>query len=168
MDVKDLLTEGYGRLPGLVADALDGLDPRQLRQAPADGANPVGWLIWHLTRIQDHHVADVMGEPQLWVTGDWAPRFGLRPDPDDVGFGHGPAQVAAVRPEDGDVLRDYHRAVVDRTLAYLRGLNPADLDRVVDTSWDPPVTLGVRLVSVLDDDLQHVGQAAYVRGLIQG
>ncbi|MGC4888779.1 mycothiol transferase [Micromonospora sp. DT227] len=167
MDVNDLLTEAYGRLPDLVAGALDGLDPDQLRQAPADGANPVGWLVWHLTRIQDHHVADLLGERQLWVTGGWAGRCGLRPDPDDTGYGHGPEQIAAVQPENGDVLLDYHRAVVQRSVAYLRGLRPADLDRVVDENWDPPVTLGVRLVSVLDDDLQHAGQAAYVRGLIR-
>ncbi|MFI5836286.1 DinB family protein [Micromonospora sp. NPDC051300] len=167
MDVNDLLTEAYGRLPDLVAGALDGLDPEQLRQAPADGANPVGWLVWHLTRIQDHHVADLLGEEQIWVTGDWTRRCGLRPDPDDTGYGHGPEQIAAVRPSDGGVLLDYHRAVVERSLAYLRGLGPDDLDRVVDDRWDPPVTLGVRLVSVLDDDLQHAGQAAYVRGLIR-
>ncbi|WP_431945088.1 mycothiol transferase [Micromonospora marina] len=166
MDATDVLTEAYGRLPDLVAGVLDGLDAAQLRRAPADGANPVGWLVWHLTRIQDDHVADVMGEPQLWTTGDWAARCGLRPDPADTGFGHGPEQISAVRPEDGGVLLDYHRAVVDRSLGYLRGLSPADLDRVVDENWDPPVTLGVRLVSVLDDDFQHVGQAAYVRGLI--
>ncbi|SBT37446.1 mycothiol transferase [Micromonospora auratinigra] len=167
MDVNDLLIEAYGRLPDLVTAAVDGLDPEQLRRAPAAGANPVGWLVWHLTRIQDHHVADLLGEEQLWATGDWARRCGLTADPDDTGFGHGPAQIAAVRPEDGRVLVDYHRAVVDRTLAYLRGLGPADLDRVVDEHWDPPVTLGVRLVSVLDDDLQHAGQAGYVRGLIR-
>ncbi|MEU1686606.1 DinB family protein [Micromonospora sp. NPDC005707] len=167
MDVNDLLTEAYGRLPDLVAGALDGLSPEQLRQAPAAGSNPVSWLVWHLTRIQDHQVSEVMGEEQLWVGGEWAGRFGLTADPDDTGYGYGPEQVARVRPEDGGVLLDYHRAVVDRTLAYLAGLRPADLDRVVDENWDPPVTLGVRLLSVLDDDLQHVGQAAYVRGLIQ-
>ncbi|MFG2057224.1 DinB family protein [Micromonospora sp. NPDC048930] len=167
MDVNDLLTDAYGRLPDLVESAVDGLSPEQLRQAPAAGANPVGWLVWHLTRIQDQGVADVLGEEQLWVGGDWAGRCGLTAHPGDTGFGHGPAQIAAVQPEDGRVLVDYHRAVVDRTLAYLRGLRPADFDRVVDENWDPPVTLGVRLVSVLHDDLQHVGQAAYVRGLIQ-
>ena len=90
MDATDVLIEAYGRLPDLVAGALDGLDAAQLRRAPADGANPVGWLVWHLTRIQDDHVADVMGEPQLWAGGDWAARCGLRPDPADTGFGHGP------------------------------------------------------------------------------
>lgn len=167
MDVNDLLTEAYGRLPDLVESAVDGLSAEQLRQAPAAGANPVGWLVWHLTRVQDHGVSDVLGEQQLWATGDWAGRCGLTADPGDTGFGHGPEQIAAVRPQDGRVLVDYHRAVVDRTLAYLRGLRPADLDRVVDENWDPPVTLGVRLASLLEDDLQHAGQAAYVRGLIQ-
>ncbi|MFI7428818.1 DinB family protein [Micromonospora sp. NPDC049836] len=166
MDASDLLTEAYGRLPDLVAAAVEGLSPEQLRQAPGAGSNPVGWLVWHLTRIQDNHLSDLHGDEQVWLGGDRASRFGLSADPDDTGFGHGPAQIAAVRPENGQVLIDYHRAVVDRTLAYLRGLSAADLDRVVDETWDPPVTLGVRLVSVLDDDLQHVGQAAYVRGLI--
>ncbi|PWU51642.1 hypothetical protein DLJ46_04635 [Micromonospora globispora] len=167
MDVNDLLTEAYDRLPGLVRSAVDGLTPEQLRQAPAPGANPVGWLVWHLTRIQDHHVADLLGAEQLWVSGDWAGRFGLAADPDETGYGHTPDRIAAVRPESAEVLVDYHRAVAERTAAYLRGLRPADLDRVVDEAWDPPVTLGVRLVSVLEDDLQHVGQAAYVRGLVE-
>ncbi|MGC1213623.1 MAG: DUF664 domain-containing protein [Micromonospora sp.] len=167
MDVNDLLTEAYDRLPGLVRSAVDGLTPEQLRQAPAPWANPVGWLVWHLTRIQDDHVADLLGEEQIWVSGDWAGRFGLTADPHETGYGHTPERIATVRPESAAVLVDYHRAVADRTGAYLRGLRPADLDRVVDEAWDPPVTLGVRLVSVLQDDLQHVGQAAYVRGLIE-
>ncbi|MGS2617207.1 mycothiol transferase [Micromonospora sp. LZ34] len=166
MDVNDLLTETYDRLPALVRAAVDGLSPEQLRHAPGPAANPVGWLVWHLTRVQDHHVADAFGAEQLWVSGDWAGRFWLAPDPDDIGYAHTPAQVAAVRPESAQALVDYHEAVAARTRTFLAELRPADLDRVVDESWDPPVTLGVRLVSVANDDLQHVGQAAYVRGLL--
>ncbi|MFF3866374.1 DUF664 domain-containing protein [Micromonospora sp. NPDC001898] len=166
MDVSDVLSEAYGRLPGLVRGAVDGLSSEQLRRAPATGANPVGWLVWHLTRIQDHHVADLLDAEQVWVTGGWAGRFGLPADPDDVGFGHTPEQVATVRPENAQALLDYFDAVAERTRGLLAGLRPADLDRVVDEAWDPPVTLGVRLVSVVEDDLQHVGQAAYVRGLL--
>ncbi|MFC4016496.1 DinB family protein [Micromonospora sp. GCM10011542] len=166
MDVSDLLTEAYDRLPDLVRAAVDGLTPEQLRRAPGPGANPVGWLVWHLTRVQDHHVADLIGTEQVWVSGDWAGRFGLVADPDDTGYGYSAQQVAAVRPESAQALIDYFQAVAERTRAFLAGLRPADLDRVVDEAWDPPVTLGVRLVSVLDDDLEHVGQAAYVRGLI--
>ena len=67
-----------------------------------------------------------------------------------------------------ELLVGYHDAVHDlATVQYLRGLDEPELGRIVDTSWDPPVTLGVRLVSVIADDLQHVGQAAFVRGILQ-
>ena len=165
MDAKDILIDGFERLPRNVHIAVHRLTPEQLRWAPADGANSIGWLIWHLTRIQDDHVAEVMGEEQVYAAGDWAPRFG-RKDPAETGYGHSPAQVASVRPESADVLEEYYGAVHERTLRFVRGLTASDLDRVVDRSWDPPVTLGVRLVSVMDDDAQHVGQAAYVRGLL--
>ncbi|MFF0152306.1 DUF664 domain-containing protein [Micromonospora sp. NPDC005203] len=167
MDVSDLLTEAYDRLPDLVRAAVDGLRPEQLRWAPGPGANSIGWLVWHLTRVQDHHVADLLDAEQVWVSGDWAGRFGLTADPDNTGYGHSAAQVETVRPESAQALVDYYEAVASRTGSFLAGLRPADLDRVVDESWDPPVTLGVRLVSIVDDDLQHAGQAAYVRGLFE-
>ncbi len=166
MDVAALLLELYGRIPPLAHRAVDGLDPGELAHAPAPGANTVGWLVWHLARIQDHHVAELLEAEQLWVTGDWAPRFGLTPDPGDTGYGHGPAEVAAVRPDGPDALTGYLGVVQERTVGFLGGLDPADLDRIVDRRWDPPVSLGVRLVSVADDSLQHAGQAAYVRGLL--
>jgi hypothetical protein len=166
MDVSELLLDGYGRLPGLVRSAVDGLTPDQLRWAPARGANPIGWLVWHLTRVQDHHVSDLLEAEQIWVTGGWAHRFGLSPDPHNTGYGHGPAQIETVRPEGSPVLVEYYDAVAARTDELLRSVKPDDLDRVVDRRWDPPVTLGVRLVSILGDDLEHVGQANYVRGLL--
>ncbi|SHN47089.1 mycothiol transferase [Cryptosporangium aurantiacum] len=165
MNVNELLTEGYDRLPDLVRDAVKGLSPEQLRWAPAEGANSIGWLVWHLTRVQDDHVAEILEQDQVYAADGWPRRFGLS-DASDTGYGHTPAQVAAVRPESDQALIDYYDAVHARTRQFLAGLSPADLDRVVDERWDPPVTLGVRLVSVLDDDSQHVGQAAYVRGLL--
>jgi uncharacterized damage-inducible protein DinB len=166
VELDETLTELFGRIPSIVRAAVDGLPPDELVSRPGPHANPIGWLVWHLTRVQDHHLAELMGEPQAWVTGDWAKRFGLDPDPDNTGYGHSDADVAAVRPESAEALVAYHDAVADRTATFVAGLRPADLDRVVDRSWDPPVTLGVRLVSVAVDDLQHAGQAAYVRGLL--
>jgi len=166
VDVRDLLIESFDRLPDLVRGAVDGLTPEQLRWTPAPHANSIGWLVWHLTRIQDDHVAELLGRDQVWATGDWAARFGLDADVSDTGYGHSRAQVAAVRPDSAQVLVDYYDAVAARTYELLRGVTPEDLDRIVDKRWDPPVTLGVRLVSVVDDDVQHVGQAAYVRGLL--
>lgn len=166
MNASEVLIEGFGRLPELVGAAVRGLSPEQLRRAPADGANTVGWLVWHLARVQDSHLAELLGEDQIYLSGDWAARFGLAPDPADTGYGHSAAQVAAVAPAGPEVLTGYYEAVHARTMAYLEGLDDADLDRVVDDNWDPPVTLGVRLMSVYSDDTQHAGQAAYVRGLV--
>ncbi len=166
MDVNDLLVEEYGRLPALVRLAVDGLDADQLAATPAASANSVAWLVWHLTRVQDHHVSELLGDAQLYLADGWHERFGRGPDPEDHGYGHTAADVATVRPASSDDLVAYFDAVHARTVAYLSGLTPSDLDRIVDTRWDPPVTLGVRLTSILEDDLQHAGQAAYVRGLV--
>ena len=166
MNASDVLIEAYDRLPALVQFAVEGLTPDQLRWSPAPAANSIGWLVWHLTRVQDDHVADVMGEEQIWIQDGWAARFGLDPDPQNTGYGHTPAQIATVRPESAQALIDYYAAVHARTRGYLQSLTDKDLDRIVDERWDPPVTLGVRLVSVVNDDDQHVGQAAYLRSLL--
>ena len=167
MDIPALLLELYGRVPPLARDAVTGLSPEQLAEPPVTGANPVGWLVWHLTRVQDHHVAELLGTAQIWADGDWAAQCGLDPDPSNTGYGHTPEQVVAVRPASGQVLVDYLAAVDARTRAMLAGLTGAELDRIVDRRWDPPVTMGVRLVSVADDCLQHAGQAAYAGGLLR-
>jgi len=166
VNVGELLAELFGRIPEEVHGAVDGLLADDLVASPASGANTIGWLVWHLTRIQDDHVADLLGREQVWTTGPWPARFGLDSDTDDTGYGHGTADVAAVRPESAAALTDYYSAVAERTSEFLASLTEADLDRVVDEHRDPPVTLGVRLISVADDDIQHAGQAAYVRGLL--
>ena len=149
--------ELYGRIPPLARRAVEGVAPERLTEPPGPGANPIAWLVWHLARIQDHHVAELLGEDQLWVTGDWAPRFGLEPDPSNTGYGHTADDVASVRPERPEALLEYLEAVQSRTRSFLETLTAQALDRVVDRRWDPPVTLGVRLVSVADDALQHCG-----------
>jgi hypothetical protein len=124
----------------------------------------MAWLIWHLTRVQDDHIADLLDQEQLWTAEGWAARFDLPFDTAATGYGQGEGDVAAVRCG-ADLLGGYHDAVHLRTLTYLSTVTEGDLSRVVDTSWDPPVTLAVRLISILADDLQHAGQASYVRGL---
>ena len=168
MDVGGLLCELYGRIPELARGAVDGLAVPALVARPAADANPIGWLVWHVARVQDHHLAEVMQEDQIWVSNDWAARFGLDPDPSDTGYDHRPADVGRVRPTGPDALVEYLIAVSARTEAFLADITATDLDRIVDRRWDPPVTLGVRLVSVADDALQHLGQAAYVRGMLEG
>jgi uncharacterized damage-inducible protein DinB len=166
MDIAALLEELYGRVPPLARSAVDGLDADALVARPRPQANPIAWLVWHSARVQDHHVSELLDTEQLWVGDDWASRFGLEPDPQNTGYGHSADDVASVRPVDTAALTDYLDAVQARTVAWLRDLEAEDLDRVVDRRWDPPVTLGVRLVSIADDSLQHLGQAAYARGLL--
>ncbi|MGW2420476.1 mycothiol transferase [Streptomyces sp. NPDC001709] len=167
MHAKDILIDGYGRIQEEVHAALDGLGPDELHHRPAPDANSIAWLVWHLTRVQDDHIADAFDLEQVWLAQDWEKRFGLDLPRHDTGYGHSPAKVAKVKVESADLLTGYYDAVHEQTLGALRALAGKDLERIVDERWDPPVSLGVRLVSVLSDDLQHVGQAAYLRGLLQ-
>ncbi|MBJ7359737.1 DUF664 domain-containing protein [Nocardioides sp.] len=165
MTPADLLTDSLERVRESVEAVLDGLDDDQLTARPAPEANTIAWLVWHLTRVEDDHVAGVAGHEQVWTADGFARRFDLPFADEAIGYGQTTEEVGQVRAS-AALLGDYHRAVHARTLDYLSGLGAEDLDRVVDEHWDPPVTLGVRLVSVVNDATQHVGQAAYVRGLV--
>jgi len=165
MTSAELLVDAFGRTRGVVHRAVDGLTPEQLAFRLDPEANSIAWLVWHLTRIQDDHVAGPAGTEQVWTSQGWRERFGLPFDPRDTGYGHRAEEVAAVQVA-GELLVGYHDEVHEQTVRYVERLGDADLARIVDRSWDPPVTLGVRLVSVIADDLQHAGQAALVRGIL--
>ena len=158
--------DGFGRSPGLVHTGGEGLSADVLAAGGDPEANSIAWLVWHLTRIQDDHVAGEAGMEQGWTGAGWHERLGLPFAPADTGYGHTSEQVAEVAGLTAEQLMGYLDAVHEQTLGYVSSLSPDDLGRVVDHRWDPPVTLGVRLVSVVNDDQQHVGQAAFVRGLV--
>ena len=162
---NDLLLDGYDRIAQSVPDVLDGLGTDGAAWRPDDESNSVGWLVWHLTRVMDDHLAGLTGDEQVLTSEGYDERLGLDLPVGDTGYGHDADDVAKVRFADLDALAAYHRAVQERAAAYLATVT--DLDRVVDERWDPPVTLGVRLVSVLDDAARHVGQAQYLRGLVE-
>ena len=164
MQFNDLLTDCFLRIRDDVQGVLDGLDPPDLQYRPDSEANTIAWVLWHLTRIQDDHVAELAGIEQVWTAEGWAARFGLPFDVSATGYGQTSADVAAVS-VGSDLLGGYHDAVHGMTAGFLSAVREPDLDRVVDERWDPPVTMGVRLVSVIEDGLQHVGQAAYLKGL---
>ncbi|THV41816.1 mycothiol transferase [Glycomyces buryatensis] len=167
MQVSEVFADAFERTREEVHAVLDGLSQEQLDTRPGPGANSIGWLVWHIARVQDDHVSDVAGRAQTWTADGWHERFGLPLTPVDIGYGHTSEQVAQVSGIAAAELRAYYDAVHAASLDYVGTVSAADLDRIVDTSWDPPVTLGVRLVSVVNDNHQHVGQAAYVRGLIE-
>lgn len=180
---RELLADGFGRVRENVSVVLDGLDADALLYRPDAAANPIAWLVWHLTRVQDDHVAgivEVLGgaEPpargfgrapggQAWAEGGWAERFGLPYSPMASGFGQDADDVGRFTTVDPVLLDGYHAEVHARTLDLVGGMDRGSYASIVDRRWNPPVTAAVRLISVLDDTAQHVGQAAYVRGLAQ-
>jgi hypothetical protein len=165
----DLLADGYGRVLESLDNVLHGLSEDDLNWQPSHDCNSIGWLAWHLTRQQDAQISALMGEEQLWNKDGWHSKFNRPDDPKDIGFGHTPEQVAAFKSPDVQTLLDYHRAVLERSKRYFLFLTKNELDRELDEPrFQPLPTVGVRLVSIMDDAVIHAGQAAYVRGLRQG
>jgi hypothetical protein len=162
----DLLLDGLARVRQVAHAAVDGLTTEELAYRVDPDANTIGWLVWHLTRIQDDHIAEVAKSEQIWTAKGWVDRFGLPLSPDDTGYGHSGPEVASLTGVSAELLTGYYDEVHERTLEYVRLLGDTELDDIVDRRWDPPVTLAVRLVSVISDDLQHAGQAMFVRGMI--
>ncbi len=163
--VSDLLLDALDRVRDTVHGLLDDTPDDRLAEPPVEGANTVAWLVWHLTRVLDTHVADAVDRDVVWTTGGWYERFGLPFPASAHGYGMSYDDVLAVRAS-GEDLRGYFDATYDLVADALRGVTEDDLDRVVDEDWDPPVTLGVRLVSALNDATQHVGQASYAAGIL--
>lgn len=168
---NDILLDSLDRVSETVHLVVAGLTPDQLSQRFGEnrsvGTNSIAWLIWHLARLQDDHLASAAGTEQLWVTAGWVQRFGLPFEREATGYGQNSAEVSAVKVDSGELLTGYFDAVHERTLGYVHSLSEADLASVIDDSWDPPVTLAARLVSVINDCTQHVGQAAFVRGMLR-
>ncbi len=166
MSSRDLLMDAFERIRDAVHPAVNGLSSEELAFRLDAETNSIAWLVWHLTRIQDDHVAALAGTAQVWTEKGWVDRFGLPLETTDTGYGHGPDESAKVV-ADSPLLLGYFEDVHEKSLAFVRSLDETDLARVVDTRWDPPVTVSIRLVSVIADDLQHVGQAAYLRGILE-
>jgi len=164
MTSAEILVDAFGRVQQTVHEVVRGLTTSQLAERLGPDANSIAWLVWHLTRVQDDHLADVFGVQQAWT--EYGKRFELPLEPNDTGYVHTSEQVAQVTVSSADLLTGYHDAVHEQTVRLVSGVTDPDLDRVVDEGWDPPVTLGVRLVSVIDDCAQHVGQAAFIQGIL--
>ncbi|MBC7724982.1 MAG: DUF664 domain-containing protein [Burkholderiaceae bacterium] len=168
---NDILLDSLDRVYETVHHVVSGLGPDELAERLGENSsastNSIAWLVWHLARVQDDHIASAAGTGQLWATDGWEKRFGLPFETEATGYGQTSVEVSAVRVESGDLLTGYFDAVHERTIAYVRTLTEGDLAAVVDTSWEPPVTLAARLVSVINDCTQHVGQAAFLRGIVR-
>lgn len=165
MGTNEILIDAFGRVKEVVHDVADGLNDGQLAFRPSDMTNSIAWLLWHLTRIQDDHISELAGREQAWIDDGWYDKFNLPFDKSATGYGQNSREVGEVQAS-ANLLIGYYDAVHERTIAFLQTLDKKDYEKIVDTNWDPPVTAAVRLVSVLSDDLQHCGQAAYIKGML--
>jgi hypothetical protein len=169
MELKQFVLDIYARRYQELEQAVTGLTPEQLKYQPKPESNSIGWLIWHATRSQDRMNADLFGEDQLWVSAKWHAKFNRPPDQKDTGFGHTAAQVAAFHVPDAQTLLDYANAVYERTKAYISvRLTEADLQREIRSpTMGTTDTVEQRILATIND-FQHIGQAGYVRGMLQG
>ncbi len=161
---RELLRDAFTRIIEHVDDLTDDLTDEVSFFRPTATANSIAWLVWHSARIQDAQLAAITGVEQVWFSGGWVDQFDLDLPRDAHGYGHTPEEVGKVRAP-ADLLAGYYHAVHKSTLEYIATVDAAELARVVDRNWDPPVTASVRLVSIFDDCMQHLGQAAYIRGI---
>ena len=163
--VRELLRDSFTRLIEHVDELTDGLTDEQANYRPSRDANSIAWLIWHSARVQDVQLAPIAGIEQVWTHDGWVDRFGLDLLRNDSGYGHGPDEVAKVHAS-AELLAGYYHALHKATLEFVAGVTADDLARIVDRNWDPPVTASARIVSIIDDCAQHLGQAAYLVPLL--
>ncbi|RRD45614.1 DinB family protein [Tessaracoccus sp. OH4464_COT-324] len=168
MQANELLADAASRPVWLARAVLDGLSVETAHAMPGDKANSIVWLLWHAARQLDVQLARLTARPTVWEEGRWSARLGVARAAHDFGLGDTPADVAALRVDSVAELGEHLAACVGALTEYALALRPDELDEVVDRSYTPPVTRGVRLVSLIDDATVHVGQAAYVRGLLDG
>lgn len=166
MNTQDVLIDALSRSRAVGHEVVEGVETADLNRRIEGTGNSISWLVWHLAREQDAQIANLADTEQVWLAAGWVDRFGLDLPRESMGYGHTPAQAARVVVDDPSLLTGYLDAAADATVEYLRGLDAAALDTIIDREWDPPVTLAVRLVSIIDDAAQHAGQAAYVHGLV--
>ncbi len=167
MNASAFFKQTLSRAEGTLHRALDGLTTEELRNQPAGAdSNPIGWLMWHLARVQDYWLSNVQGVPTEWESSGWADRFGGDPDPRSFK----PETVHTFDAPDVATLQAYYAAVRKRTDAYVDTLSPEDFDRELPpmAPGRPAMTVGAVLSLILDDNTQHMGQVAYLRGLLRG
>jgi hypothetical protein len=168
MEWKGLILDGYDRMPQELEEVLKGLKKTDLDWQPKTECNSIGWTVWHLARVQDAQIAELMNEEQVYLKQKWYAKFERPTDPKDTGFGDTPQDVASFKSPSANVLSGYIRSTIDQSKTYINAISNTELDRVLDEPWfQPRPTVAVRLVSILADGHQHIGEASYIRGLLK-
>jgi len=169
MDWRGMMTDEFGRVSEYLEHIFTGLSKEDLDWQPKKDCNSIGWLVWHLARQQDAQIASLMGEKQLWIRDGWHAKFNMPADAEEVGFMQTPEEVSAFKSPEAQILIDYEKAVTERSKAWFPDVSDDDLDRELnEPEFQPLPTVGVRLVSIIQESIVHAGQAAYIKGLRKG
>src|SRR5690625_791111 len=166
MDARDILTDAASRPLAAIRAVAELITPGNLNAHPGGHDNSIAWLLWHMGREIDVQVAHLAGTEELWTASGYAEQLGITEE--GIGYGHTPAQARAVTARDPHPLLDYLTAATAALQEYLASLDPSALGEVIDSDWDPPVTRGTRLVSIIDDAAQHAGQVGYALSIAPG
>ena len=166
-DFKDAIKSGLAEYMAGLKKAVDGLTPAELRWQPTLASNPISWIVWHMARVEDRWVNRVLrGGVELWISDGWHEKFGMSEEAH--GFGETADQVRAMPDVAMSDLLDYFDAVRQSTLAHLEQMTPLELG----TTYPHPRLTGITgawiLGHILVEESQHLGQVAYIRGMIRG
>jgi hypothetical protein len=170
MEWLQLIIDIFARISQEIEIVLDGLTVEEINQQPRPDCNSIAWLTWHLTRSHDRNMSEIAGKEQLWISDNWHARFNLPPNPTETGYKHTTEEATAFKAPDTETILEYHYAVLERIKDYVKNtLSEDELKREhISPTFGNTVTVRRRITGVMCDALEHVGQAAYVRGLLKG
>jgi uncharacterized damage-inducible protein DinB len=171
MEFKDFILRCLHTSEDMILKAVDGLSREELARRPNDQSNSIGWTLWHLARLEDVLVVDLIEQkPQLWIANGWYKKFGRAEDRNDHGFRHTAQDVAAFQVPEPDVLVGYFKAVRGEVKSFLGTFSNDGLEQPAKR-WgggEGTVKAGNYLTALVDEALAHGGQIAYLRGLYRG
>ena len=148
--------------------ALEECSLEELKAQPiGPNTNSIGFVIWHLSRIQDMNTSRQMGKKQAWESEGWAEKFGK--DPTDLkATGFTSEEAAGFDPVSAQLLREYYECVRGYTEKYVSGLTPEVLDTPIENPPPGrPYNLGTSIALALGDSIQHFGQIGILMGVIR-
>jgi hypothetical protein len=170
MKWQKLVLDSFLKQEKELEKVVEGLTEDDLSRQPAPDCNSIGWLVWHVIRSVDRNMSPVIGDEQLWLSAKWHARFGREPDPGETGYGHTAEQAKMFRSPDANTVVEYSKAIMAKSADYFnRKLTDSDLAREV---YNPTLkitrTVEETIVAEIWHSMHHLGQAAYVRGLLKG
>ena len=165
MTLNEFIESALSQEHQFLTEAVQDLTPQELAWRAGPEANPIGWILWHMLRVEDFWVQFfAQRQLELWERDGWHQKFGLPTR--DTGFGHTTEQVASFPALDLSELLKYGEAVRASTLAYLRGLGPADF-QVIPRERRPDMSIGGMFRQIVGELFQHQGHIAYLKGLVR-